>query len=362
MENKPNQKKYHHIEEDLRSLIFSEEWHTGDKLPSENELAARYEVSRQTIRKALEALEHEGYIYAVHGSGRFISERAIHRKASGNIAVVLTYLSDYIFPKVISGIDSVLSEAGYSIILKHTNNSRSGEIKCLEELLTKDIDGIIIEPSKSNMYLKHGNLFDRLEEYDIPYLFIQGHYEAMQDKVHILMDDEQGAYLLTKHLIETGHKHIFGIFKSDDSQGQDRHKGYARALSEAQMPYDPDQVIWYFTEDRKVHPYTSLKNKIMQKTPIDAVVCYNDQIAVHVIRAIEEAGLTVPGDISVTGYDNSRYSTIADLKLTTIVHPQERLGEIAAETLLKMIRREEVDPRVIIEPELILGNSCRERG
>ena len=97
-------KKYHHIEEDLRNLIFSEEWHSGDKLPSENELAARYEVSRQTIRKALEALEHEGYIYAVHGSGRYISERAIHRKASGNIAVVLTYLSDYIFPKVISGI------------------------------------------------------------------------------------------------------------------------------------------------------------------------------------------------------------------------------------------------------------------
>ena len=127
------------------------------------------------------------------------------------------------------------------------------------------------------------------------------------------------------------------------------------------MAYDPEQVIWYFTEDRKVHPYTGLKNKIMQKTPIDAVVCYNDQIAVHVIRAIEEAGLSVPGDISVTGYDNSRYSTIADLKLTTIVHPQERLGEIAAETLLKMIRKEEVESRVIIEPELILGNSCAKK-
>ena len=98
-----------------------------------------------------------------------------------------------------------------------------------------------------------------------------------------------------------------------------------------------------------------------RREAFDAIVCYNDQIAVHVIRAIEEAGLSVPGDISVTGYDNSRYSTIADLKLTTIVHPQERLGEIAAETLLKMIRKEEVEPRVIIEPELILGNSCKTR-
>ena len=124
MEKQTTQKKYTTSEEDLRQLIFSDESHTGDKLPSENVLAARYGVSRQTIRKALEELEHEGYIYAVHGSGRYISERTIHRKNSKNIAVVLTYLSDYIFPKVISGIDNVLSENGYSIILKHTNNSR----------------------------------------------------------------------------------------------------------------------------------------------------------------------------------------------------------------------------------------------
>lgn len=361
MSEKSTQKKYTGIEDDLRRMIFADTSRAGDKLPSENVLAARYNVSRQTIRKALEALEHEGVIYAVHGSGRFISERMAHRKASKNIAVVLTYLSDYIFPKVISGIDSVLSENGYSIMLKHTNNSRSGEIRCLEELITKDIDGIIIEPSKSNMYLKHQNLFRQLEEYEIPYLFIQGHYEAMQDKVHILMDDEKGAYLLTRHLIETGHRHIYGIFKSDDSQGQDRHKGYVRALSEAGMPYDPDRVIWYYTEDRKVHPYTSLKNRILEKKPMDAVVCYNDQIAVHAIRAIEETGQRVPEDISVTGYDNSGYASMAGMTLTTIVHPQERLGEIAAETLLKMIRREEVTPRVIIEPELMFGTSCMDR-
>ena len=72
-------------------------------------------------------------------------------------------------------------------------------------------------------------------------------------------------------------------------------------------------------------------------------------------------GLKVPNDISITGYDNSRYSTIADLKLTTIVHPQEKLGEIAAETLLKMINGETVDSHGIIEPELVIGNSCISR-
>ena len=350
-------KKYDSIEKELRELLFSDAYTAGDKLPSENELSARFSASRQTVRKALEGLEREGYIYAVHGSGRFVSERMMHRKQSKNIAVVMTYLSDYIFPKVISGIDSVLSESGYDIILKHTNNSRHGEIACLEELMQKDIDGIIIEPSKSNMYCKHTDLFEKLETYEIPYVFIQGEYEAMTEKPHVLLDDEKGSFLLTEHLINTGHRDIYGIFKSDDSQGQKRHNGYARALAKAGIPYDPEKVIWFYTEDRRVHPVTGIQKVIEEGKPIDAVVCYNDQIARRVIRAIREVGREVPGDISVTGYDNSAIPQMDGLRLTTVVHPQEELGQLAARMLLGLIKGEDIECRVVIEPELIVGNS-----
>ena len=286
-----------------------------------------------------------------------MSELMLHRKQSKNIAVVMTYLSDYIFPKVISGIDSVLSENGYDIILKHTNNSRHGEIACLEELMQKDIDGIIIEPSKSNMYCKHTELFEKLEAYEIPYVFIQGEYEAMTEKPHVLLDDEKGSFLLTEHLLNEGHKNIYGIFKSDDSQGQKRHNGYARALAEAGVPYDPQKVIWFYTEDRRVHPVTGIKRIIESGKPIDAVVCYNDQIARHVIRAIRETGRKVPEDISVTGYDNSASEQIDGQRLTTVVHPQEELGRLAAEMLLKIIKGEETTLRVVIDPKLIEGNT-----
>ena len=94
----------------------------------------------------------------------------------------MTYLSDYIFPKIIKGIDSVLTEEGYSIILKNTNNSRSKEAECLEDLLMKNVDGIIIEPSKSHIFCKHTNLYKKLDEYNIPYIFIQGSYSQMADK------------------------------------------------------------------------------------------------------------------------------------------------------------------------------------
>lgn len=103
-----------------------------------------------------------------------------HIKNSKNIAVVTTYISDYIFPRLIQGMDNVLSESGYSIILKNTANSRQKEARCLEELLKKDIDGLIIEPSKSEMICKHRNLYQNLDKFEIPYVFIQGIYSEMR--------------------------------------------------------------------------------------------------------------------------------------------------------------------------------------
>ncbi len=141
--------KYYDLMEQLHGKIMSGEIRPGEKLPSENELSAEYGVSRQTVRKALQILQNEGYIYAEHGRGTFCSEMLRHTTPSKNIAVVTTYLSDYIFPRIVQGIDQVLTENGYSILLKNTRNSRSLEAKCLEELVQKDIDGLIIEPSKS---------------------------------------------------------------------------------------------------------------------------------------------------------------------------------------------------------------------
>ena len=195
------------------------------------------------------------------------------------------------------------------------------------------------------------------EEYEIPYVFIQGEYEAMVDRPHVLLDDEKGSFLLTQHLIGLGHREIYGIFKSDDSQGQKRHNGYARALAEAGIPYDPTRVIWFYTEDRKVHPYTSLQKIIRSGRQVDAVVCYNDQLARHVIRAIRETGKRVPEDISVTGYDNSENLNVDGSQLTTIVHPQEELGRLAADMLLHLIHGEETETRIVIEPELINGDT-----
>lgn len=353
--------KYVDICEDLRSRILEVKIRPGDKLPSENELSAQYGVSRQTVRKALEILQNEGYIYAEHGRGTFCSELMRHRRKSKNIAVITTYLSDYIFPRVIGGIDRVLTKNDYSILLKNTKNSRSMEAKCLEELLQKDIDGLIIEPSKSQIMCRHMNLYEMLDSYQIPYVFIQGSYAQMRDKPHILMDDCRGGYLVTEHLLARGRRSIVGMFKSDDVQGQQRHKGYVQALQAAGIPYDPDKVVWFYTEDRKSHPYEKMKQLIDEREHLyfDGVVCYNDQIALQVLQAMGEKGVLCPQQVAVTGYDDSYLAATCRVPLTTVAHPQERLGEMAAELLLRLIREgaQAADTKIVIEPELIVRAS-----
>ena len=122
-------------------------------------------------------------------------------------------------------------------------------------------------------------------------------------------------------------------------------------------------MVWFHTEDRKTKPALSIEKMISRKIPLDAVVCYNDQIAMSVFQKLKSMGLQVPEDISLTGYDNSLYAR-GEIELTTIAHPQEKLGEMAAELLLELIRRgaeEESHVKRSIEPQLIKGNSCRSR-
>ena len=103
---------------------------------------------------------------------------------------------------------------------------------------------------------------------------------------------------------------------------------------------------------------------ITQKIPLDAVVSYNDQIALEVIKTLRKRNVQVPDDVSVTGYDNSIISENGLVPLTTIAHPQEKLGEMAAELLLEQIRKippEESRVERLIKPELIIRESTKQK-
>lgn len=130
------------------------------------------------------------------------------------------------------------------------------------------------------------------------------------------------------------------------------------------MLYDPDSVTWFYTEDREVKTRETISGAIQAETPMDAVVCYNDQVAVEVIRTLREFGKKVPRDVSVTGFDNSLLAKNNHIPITTISHPQDKLGSMAAELLLRLIRGEELTEQELhtrVEPEIVVRDSTWKR-
>ncbi len=364
LQNDPGQTKYARLKEYIKEEIVMGRIKPGDQIPSENTLAEQLSLSRHTVRKAISMLVNEGYLYTEHGRGTFCRDRSVSRANSRNIGVMTTYISEYIFPRVIHGIDSALSEKGYSIILKNTDNDVEKEAVYLQEILNKDIEGLIIEPTKSSVFSNNVKYYQALDEHNIPYIFIHGVYQQLEEKPQIVLNDSDGMYLAVKYLINLRHKNIVGIFKADDIQGIERHKGYARALAECGLQYDPDYIIWFHTEDRKIKPYSAIESMIANNRSIDAIACYNDQVAFGIYEKVTELGLSVPGDVSITGFDDSYYSTSCPVKLTSVSHPKELLGELAAKTLLEMIDNPDYSKqqiRKVIEPELIIRDSCIKR-
>ncbi|MCC8014202.1 MAG: GntR family transcriptional regulator [Eubacterium sp.] len=160
--------KYEIIASEIKDKILLGEIAEGDKIPSENILSEKYDVSRQTVRKALSILSDEGLIESVHGKGTFCRKQTSRRTSSKNIGVVITYINDYIFPLILKGIYDVLDKKNYSIILKSTTNGRDREKQCLEDILTKNVDGLIIEPSKSEIAWKNRELVRRFDQVGVP--------------------------------------------------------------------------------------------------------------------------------------------------------------------------------------------------
>ena len=134
------------IKTDIENGVYTE----GQAIPTEELLAAQYDVSRQTIRKALALLVEDDLIIKRQGSGSVVRPKRLNPR-TGKIAVVATYISDYIFPSQLRAVDEVLSENKYTAVLSATRNRVCNERAILEEILKNPVDGILIEGTKSAM-------------------------------------------------------------------------------------------------------------------------------------------------------------------------------------------------------------------
>ncbi len=329
----------------------------GMRLPSENELVKKFQVSRQTIRQAFSDLANEGLIYKQQGKGTFSKYRKNARQKQV-IAVITTYISEFVFPGIVSGIEDVLSDKGYMMLLANTNNSKEKEAEYLRNVMEHNVVGVIIEPSKSAQGNINLQIFNEMSKKGIKFVFINAYYSDF-DSSYIVMDDQKGAYLVVEHLLQRGHRRIACVYKTDDRQGVDRKDGYLKALDSYGVEIDNSLIGEYDTAGMYLFPYMFAQSLLRSDNRPTAFTCYNDQSALMVIQAIKDSGLRFPEDVSVVGYDDSIEVLSQDIGITTIKHPKRDMGVQGARFIIDMIEGRMTRPQYIYKPDLIVRDSCR---
>jgi GntR family transcriptional regulator of arabinose operon len=336
--------KYEKLADKIRSMILTGVYKVGEMIPSEFELVDSEKLSRQTVRQALSLLEREGRISRRRGSGSMVLDVAARRDKTNNVAVVTTYINEYIFPDILRGIEQVLAQNGYTPFVAATYNRVDNERDILNMLLTKPIDGIIIEGTKTALPNPNIDLYHSIKKANIPMVFINGYYPDFKPAVYVVADDRAGGASAVQLLLSKGRKQIAGIFKSDDIQGHRRYAGYAEALRKSKISIRDDHVLWYTTETREKLIETALMDLLKG---CDAVVCYNDEVAIQVLEILKENAVQVPNTIALASFDGSAFSNISSPKLTSLLLRKEEVGRIAADKLVCLMKGFEEKPYVI---------------
>ncbi|WP_042221590.1 GntR family transcriptional regulator [Oceanobacillus manasiensis] len=366
--------KYSMVKRAIQSDILDGTYIPHQKISSESELMKQFGVSRHTVRLAIGDLVAKGWLYREQGAGTFVTDRreeqdtiqVVDRK---NIAIITTYISDYIFPTIIRGAECVLSQEGYHVSIFSTNNDHEKEREILEKILSQPFDGVIVEPTKSAFSNPNINYYLNLERLSIPYIMINAYYDELEP-TSIVMDDEKGGFIQTEHLIQLGHTEIAGIFKTDDLQGTKRMKGFLKAHRRYGLPLNPKNIITYNTEEKHTKPMKDLEKMLFsgEARGITGLVAYNDELVINVLNLLRKKDMQVPHDLSIVGYDDSFYTEVSEVKLTSVAHPKSDMGQAAAKTILDLIKRKNSNKvngpgqveSTVYQPELILRSSTKE--
>lgn len=354
--------KFSEVETALKEAIMTGEYKINEKLPTETELMNKFNSTRYSIRKAMTVLEQKHFIYKIQGRGMFVqdwhkdwtNENSTENKVIG---IITTHIADYIFPNIISGIDRVISDKGYSLVISNTHNNYEKERKSLINMLDTQVAGLIIEPTKSALENPNLSLYKEIENDNVPSIFINAKYPEFNFPT-LKNDDFDAEKRMTEFLFNQGHESILGIFQVDDIQGKDRMGGFMDAYqSRPEIAYKSNVVMYQSDDDKnkiikKVYSYLGMENKPT------AIVCYNDQLAIKLIDFLKNMGVSIPDDISVVGFDDYQMAKYLSPSLTTMNYEKRQMGMDAGQVLLDMIEGKDVQS-ITYNPKLVKRDSVK---
>lgn len=342
--------KYMTLVTELRTDIRMGVYRQTGRLPTEMQLAQMYHVSRQTVRRALSILSEEGLIERRQGSGsRVVDSPALW--AGNNVAVVASFVDDYIFPSLLHYVQGVLEQHNFSTLVYSTQNQLNREREILQQLIENPVRGLLVEGVKTALPNPNLDLYHQIQQMGIPIVFFHSGYPEL-NTVCISDDNEGGGYLAAEYLMERGHSRIAGIFKNDDLQGLQRYHGFFSALRDRGLPYPEQDIFWFSSEQReqmmekgKSNCLRSFARTVCKQC--SAVICHNDEVAHSLIQVLQDEGIKVPKGVAVLSFDNTYYSDIGPVPITSLSHQPGGVGELAAKSLVELIMGREASSQTV---------------
>jgi LacI family transcriptional regulator len=279
--------------------------------------------------------------------------RTLASQRSWMIGLVLprsvhSFFSDPYFPRLTQGIAQACNQYNFTLAL-FLVESKEDEENIYPRISRKgQLDGLIVQSGQVGE-----ELIDRLVTANIP-VVIAGRPPRHSNVSYLDVDNISAAYNAVNHLIHLGYKRI-GTISGNTSAGMDRQSGYLKALRERGIEIDNKLIAeGDFTE---TSGYYAMQRLMVAKP--DAVFAASDTMAFGAIRAIREAGLNVPEDIAMVGFDDLPPAIMAVPPLTTIRQPVQQFGIKAVEILIDLIENGVEPPRrVIMDTELVIRSSC----
>ena len=359
--------KYKWLVEQLREIISDSIQKGINKLPTEQELAVRYRVSRQTVRAALAVLEDEREIRRIKGSGAYIT--GLSSLEDRNIVgILIPDEQQYEYPALINDIRVALAAEGFSCKVYPTHNHVDQERQILQFLLKSPLRALIVEPVKSALPSPNTELYQRLIQRGTFILFLGCAYPQLSQIPVIYEDNLYGAGLLVQSLVEKGHSSIAGIFQMDDQRGLERYQGFLDAMQNQGLTVPDRNICWYTTQElddfRQSRDISFLKKFLERITPdYTAFICEDDFIAWLLWEELSlgqekriapyaplssslqntgfkaaSAGHSFETTIALAAFNTSYLTTSGLLRATTLTHQTHQPGTLAAQMSINKLK------------------------
>ena len=264
------------------------------------------------------------------------------------VGVLVSDLNNLFFADVISGIQSRARAHGYRVLLNTGDRVQEHEDEAIETLLQLRVDGLIL----GSPMLVSPQMVKASRE--VPVVVV-GRPASATSIDSVSDDDSEGALAVVRHCVELGHRRIAHIDGGDGAGSMERRTGYLKAMSELGLGGEIAVFRGAFTE---AGGYQAARELLSRKPLPTAIFAANDLAAVGALNAIEEAGLRVPQDISLVGYDDTSLASMRHLSLTTVHQPTHDIGQMAMDFLVERIRGQRKKARrVVLAPTLVIRST-----